>query len=100
LIDAELPFGFIEEEKRLELKAEPQRLPAAHGEILYRQKLGRSEAHRLELRNVETNQVIAWHQFPLTMASRRAAEAGTVAALTVDAVGEGIEVDGFGEGLS
>ena len=65
LIDAELSFEFIEEEKRPELKAELKRLHAAYGEILYKHKFGRSETHRLELRNVETNQVIAWHQFPL-----------------------------------
>jgi hypothetical protein len=55
LIDAELPFEFIEEEKRPELKAELKRLHAAYGEILYKQKFGQNETHRLELRNVETN---------------------------------------------
>ncbi|MFN9262524.1 MAG: hypothetical protein ACK6DY_03415 [Acidobacteriota bacterium] len=65
LTDAELPFDFIEEEKRPELKAQLKKLHSAYGEILYKHKFGRSETHRLELRNVETDQVIAWHQFQL-----------------------------------
>jgi hypothetical protein len=77
LLDAELSFNFIEEAKRPEMKAELKRLHSVYGEILYQHKFGRSETHRLELRNVETNQVIAWHQFKLgdTEASKKAAAA-------------------------
>jgi hypothetical protein len=48
---------------------------SAYGEILYQHKLGRNETHRLELRDVETNRLIAWHSFKLSgeEASRRRA---------------------------
>ncbi|MBY0505100.1 MAG: hypothetical protein K2X03_14405 [Bryobacteraceae bacterium] len=75
---AELPFDFIDEEKRPELKANLAKMHSAYGEILYQNKLGRTESHRLELRDVETNRVLAWHAFPLRGdddSRRRAAEA-------------------------
>jgi hypothetical protein len=65
LQDAELPFDFIEEEKQPEMKAALKRMHSAYGEILYQHKLGRNETHRLELRDVETNRLIAWHVFKL-----------------------------------
>jgi hypothetical protein len=75
LQDAELPFDFIEEQKKPELKASLKKAHSAYGEILYQHKLGRNETHRLELRDVETNKVIASHTFKLTdgeQARRRA----------------------------
>ena len=65
LRDAELPFDFIEEENRPEMKANLKKMHSAYGEILYKHKLGRNETHRLELRDVERNKVIAWHAFQL-----------------------------------
>ena len=65
LQDAELPFDFIEEEKKPEMKATLAKMHSAYGEILYKHKLGRNETHRLELRDVERNKVIAYHQFAL-----------------------------------
>lgn len=65
LQDAELPFDFIEEEKKPEMKATLAKMHSAYGEILYKHKMGRNETHRLELRDVERNKVIAWHQFAL-----------------------------------
>lgn len=62
---AELPFDFIEENQRPELKAGLAKTHSAYGEILYRQKLGRNETHRLELLEVGSNKVIAFHNFPL-----------------------------------
>jgi len=62
---AELPFDFIEEQKKPELKAGLAKMHSAYGEILYKHKLGRDETHRLELRDVERNKVIASHNFPL-----------------------------------
>jgi len=62
---AELPFDFIEEKKQPELKAGLARMHSAYGEILYKHKLGRNETHRLELRDVARNKVIASHSFPL-----------------------------------
>jgi|GEM_PF-1292549 len=76
LLDAELPFDFVEEEKQPDLKANLKKMHSAYGEILYKHKLGRNETHRLELRDVETNKVIASHSFPLSAgedARRRAA---------------------------
>ena len=77
LQDAELPFDFIEEEKKPEMKATLAKMHSAYGEILYKHKLGRNETHRLELRDVERNKVIAWHQFALNSddASRQRAAA-------------------------
>jgi hypothetical protein len=66
LQEAELPFDFIEEDKQPDLKANLKRNHSAYGEILYKHKLGRNETHRLELRDVETNKVIAWHSFQLS----------------------------------
>ncbi len=78
LKDAELPFDFIEEAKQPELKATLARMHSAYAEILYKHKLGRTETHRLELRDVERNKVIATHEFKLTgadeAARRKAAE--------------------------
>lgn len=65
LLDAELPFDFIEEQKSPDLKANLARLHAAQGEILYNFKLGRRETHRLELRDVDSGKVIAYHDFHL-----------------------------------
>ena len=62
---AELPFDFIEEQKQPELKAGLAKMHSAYGEILYKYKLGRNETHRLELRDVERNKVIAYYIFPL-----------------------------------
>lgn len=62
---AELPFDFIEEQKTPDLKAGLAKTHSAYGEILYKHKLGRNETHRLELRDVERNKVIAYHIFPL-----------------------------------
>lgn len=62
---AELPFDFIEEEKQPEMKATLAKMHSAYGEILYKHKLGRNETHRLELREVGGNRVIASHSFPL-----------------------------------
>lgn len=78
LLDAELPFDFIEEEKRPELKANLKSSHSAYGEILYQHKLGRKDVHRLELVDVETGKVIARHSFQLKQAdeeSRRSAAA-------------------------
>lgn len=63
---AELPFDFIEEEKKPEMKATLAKMHSAYGEILYKHKMGRNETHRLELRDVERNKVIASHQFALS----------------------------------
>ncbi|MBM3724396.1 MAG: hypothetical protein FJW40_03080 [Acidobacteria bacterium] len=74
---AELPFDFIEEEKQPDLKASLAKSHSAYGEILYKHKLGRHETHRLELRDVQTRKVIAWHAFPLSgddTSRRRAAQ--------------------------
>lgn len=65
LLAAELPFDFIEEQKQPELKAGLAKMHSAYGEILYKHKLGRNETHRLELRDVERNKVIASYSFPL-----------------------------------
>jgi hypothetical protein len=62
---AELPFDFIEEQKQPDLKAGLAKMHSAYGEILYKHKLGRNETHRLELRDVERNKVIASYNFPL-----------------------------------
>ncbi len=66
LQDAELPFDFIEEEKQPEMKATLKKAHSAYAEILYKHKLGRNESHRLELRDVERNKVIASHVFQLS----------------------------------
>ena len=74
---ADLPFDFIEEERRPELKAGLRRLRSAHAELIYKHKFGRNETHRLELRDVQTNRVIARHDFDLRLAGdsrRQAAE--------------------------
>jgi hypothetical protein len=65
LQSAELPFDFVEESKRPELKADLVRTRSAHAELLYKHKLGRNETHRLELRDLERNTVIARHDFEL-----------------------------------
>jgi hypothetical protein len=65
LLDAELPFDFVEEQKKPEMKATLKKMHSAYGEIIYRHKLGRTETHTLELRDVETNKVIATHSFQL-----------------------------------
>lgn len=66
LAAAELPFDFIEEQQRPDLKAGLAKMHSAYGEILYKHKLGRNETHRLELRDVERNKVIATYSFPLS----------------------------------
>jgi len=63
---AELPFDFIEEEKQPDMKANLAKMHSVYGELLYKHKLGRNETHRLELRDVAKNKVIAWHAFPLS----------------------------------
>jgi hypothetical protein len=77
LQDAELPFDFIEEKDKPEMKANLRRMQSTYGEILYRHKLGRNETHRLEFRDLKTNKVIASHTFQLKGddESRRAAAA-------------------------
>jgi hypothetical protein len=65
LQDAELPFDFIEEKEKPEMKANLKKMHSAYGEILYRHKFGRNETHWLELRDVEKNKVIASHSFAL-----------------------------------
>jgi hypothetical protein len=62
---AELPFDFIEEQKQPDLKAGLAKMHSAYGEILYKHKLGRNETHRLELRDVARNKLIAFYDFPL-----------------------------------
>ena len=78
LQNAEFPFDFIEEQKQPELKANLAKMHSAYGEILYKNKLGRTETHRLELWDVERNKVIASHEFALKSADeggrRQAAE--------------------------
>lgn len=71
--DAELPFDFVEEEKKPEMKVDLKRMYSAYGEILYKQKLGRHETHRFEFREVETGNVLAWHFFQLS-SDRRSRE--------------------------
>jgi hypothetical protein len=66
LQQAELPFDFIEETERPELKADLRRARSAYAELLYQHKLGRNESHRLELREVATNRLIAAHTFKLS----------------------------------
>jgi hypothetical protein len=65
LVDAELPFQFVEETKRPEMKADLKRNHSAYAEILYRHKMGRSETHTLELLDVESGKVIVSHTFEL-----------------------------------
>src|SRR5258706_165554 len=48
LQDEELPFEFIEEQQRPQLKANLAKMYSGYGEILYKHKLGRTETHRLE----------------------------------------------------
>jgi hypothetical protein len=62
---AELPFDFIEEQKQPELKAGLAKMHSAYGEIVYKHKLGRNETHRLDLRDVARNKLIAFYDFPL-----------------------------------
>jgi hypothetical protein len=62
---AELPFDFIEEQKQPELKAGLAKMHSAYGEIVYKHKLGRNETHRLEVRDVARNKLIAFYDFPL-----------------------------------
>ena len=74
---AELPFDFIEEQKQPELKAGLAKMHSAYGEIVYKHKLGRNETHRLELRDVARNKLIAFYDFPLRgddKSRRRAAQ--------------------------
>lgn len=63
---AELPFDFVEEQNKPELKASLSKMHSAYGEILYKHKLGRTETHYLELRDVEKNKAIARYTFRLT----------------------------------
>lgn len=65
LAAAELPFDFIEEQKKPEMKATLAKKHSAYAEILYKGKLGRNEDHILELTNVETGKVIASYSFAI-----------------------------------
>lgn len=65
LKSVELPFDFIEESTKPELKATLAKMHSAYGELLYKHKLGRNETHVLEFRDVERNKVIASHTFAL-----------------------------------
>lgn len=62
---AEASLKVVEPEKQPEWKASLSRMRSEHAEILYRQKLGRYETHRLELRDVARQKVVAWHAFEL-----------------------------------
>jgi hypothetical protein len=66
LQEQELPFTFLEEERQPALKA---RLKKQHGsvyaEILYKNKLGRTEDHVLELLDLEKGKVVASYAFRL-----------------------------------
>jgi hypothetical protein len=77
LRDAELPFDFIEEQTKPDLKATLSKMHADYGEILYKHKLGRNETHHLELVDLTTKKVIARHTFKLEAgdASRKSAAA-------------------------
>ncbi len=78
LIEAELPFDFIEEANRPEMKATLKKNHSAYGEIYLRTKTGRTDTHTLELRDVETGKVIASYAFALRAdedARRKAAAA-------------------------
>ncbi len=65
LVAADLPFEFIEERSRPELKATLAKKHTAYAEILYRGKLGRNEDHVLELQDVETGKVLATYSFAI-----------------------------------
>lgn len=65
LQDAELPFDFVEEQNKPELKASLVKTQGAYGEILYQHKLGRYETHALEFRDLARNRVIARYTFRL-----------------------------------
>jgi hypothetical protein len=65
LLAAELPFEFIEEKDKPEMKATLAKKHSAYGEILYKGKLGRSEDHVLELVEVDTGKVLASYSFAL-----------------------------------
>ncbi len=62
---AELPFDFIEEQKKPDMKATLAKKHSAYGEILYKGKLGRNEDHVLELVEVETGKVLASYSFAI-----------------------------------
>ncbi|GAB4410145.1 MAG: hypothetical protein OHK0021_19760 [Bryobacter sp.] len=65
LQNAELPFEFVEEAKRPELKATLAQKHSAYAEILYKNKLGRNEDHVLELVEVDTGKVLASYSFAI-----------------------------------
>ena len=68
LIDAELPFEFVEELKQPDLKAKLAKMHSgAYAEILYTKQTGRNEDHRLELVDVKTGKTIASHSFKLDL---------------------------------
>jgi hypothetical protein len=68
LLDAELPFEFIEEIKQPDLKAKLAKMHSgAYAEILYKKQTGRPEDHRLELVDVKTGKTIASHSFKLDL---------------------------------
>ena len=74
---AELPFDFIEEQNKPEIKATLSKLHQGLAEIHFKVKLGRTEDHVLELRDLATGKIVASHSFALRpdKASRtRAAE--------------------------
>lgn len=66
LKDAELPFTFIEELEKPDLKVQLARMHSgAYAEILYKKVTGRNEDHRLEMVDVKTGKTIASYQFRL-----------------------------------
>lgn len=73
LLAAELPYEFIEELQKPDMKATLAKKHSAYAEILYKNKLGRDEDHVLELVEVDTGKVLASYSFALKgdEASRR-----------------------------
>jgi RecB family exonuclease len=66
LKDAELPFTFIEELDKPDLKVQLAKMHSgAYAEILYKKVTGRNEDHRLEMVDVKTGKAIASYQFRL-----------------------------------
>ncbi len=66
LKDAELPFTFIEELEKPDLKVQLAKMHSgAYAEILYKKVTGRNEDHRLEMVDVKTGKTIASYQFRL-----------------------------------
>lgn len=65
LRDTKLPFTFIEQMRQPDLKSKLDKMDTAYGEVLYLRRSGEKETHRLELREVAGNRIIASHDFAL-----------------------------------